>query len=62
MLRPPGLIAVYACIVASIGCGGGQLIGPDPRLSDPNTTIAETVTVEFGGRVLNADAGGPTRS
>ena len=57
MLRHPGLIA--ACIVASVGCGGETLAAPDPRPSDPNTTVVETVRVEFGGRVVNADAGGP---
>ena len=59
MLRHPGLIAVCACIVASVGCDGGKLTAPDPRPSDPNTTVVETVRVEFGGRVVNADAGGP---
>ena len=57
MLRHLGLIA--ACIVASVGCDGGTLTAPDPRTSDPNTTVVETVRVEFGGRVVNADAGGP---
>ena len=57
MLRNLGLIA--ACIVASVGCGGENLTAPDPRPSDPNTTVVETVRVEFGGRVVNADAGGP---
>ena len=61
MLRHLGLIAVCACIVASVGCDGGKLIAPDPRPPDPdpNTTVVETVRVEFGGRVVNADAGGP---
>ena len=57
MLRHLGLIA--ACIVASVGCDGRKLTAPDPRPSDPNTTVVETVRVEFGGRVVNADAGGP---
>ena len=48
MLRHLGLIAVCACIVASVGCDGGNGITPTP-----------TVKVEFGGRVVNADAGGP---
>ena len=59
MLRHLGLIAVCACLVASVGCDGGKLTAPDPRPSDPNTTVVETVRVEFGGRVVNADAGGP---
>ena len=59
MLRHPGLIAVCACIAASVGCDGGKLTAPDPRPSDPNPTVVETVTVKFGGRVVNADAGGP---
>ena len=49
MLRHLGLIAVCACIVASVGCDGGKLPAPSPPM----------VTVEFGGRVVNADAGGP---
>ena len=40
-----GLIAVCACIVASVGCTPTQ---PSPP----------SVKVEFGGRVVNADAGG----
>src|SRR5262245_14251614 len=48
MLRHLGLIAVCACIVASVGCDGGNVVTPTP-----------TVKVEFGGRVVNADAGGP---
>jgi hypothetical protein len=65
MLRQLGLIAVCACIVASLGCDGGRLTAPAPPpppppppppvVQDPNTTV----TVEFGGRVVNADAGGP---
>jgi hypothetical protein len=63
MLRHLGLIAVCACIVASVGCDGGNLTAPAPApspmpsspVADPNTTV----TVEFGGRVVNADAGGP---
>ena len=54
MLRHLGLIAVCACIVASVGCDGGKVItAPAPP------PAATTVTVEFGGRVVNADAGGP---
>lgn len=66
MLRHLGLIAVCACIVASLGCDGGRLTAPallppppppppPPVVQDPNTTV----TVEFGGRVVNADAGVP---
>jgi hypothetical protein len=47
MLRHRGLIAVCACIVASVGCTPTQPSPPAP------------VTVEFGGRVVNAVAGGP---
>lgn len=61
MLRHLGLIAGCACIVASVGCDGGKLTAPAPPRppsSDPNTMV----TVEFGGRVVNADAGGPVES
>ena len=53
MLRHLGLIAVCACIVASVGCDGGK------RIITPTPPPGSTVTVEFGGRVVNADAGGP---
>jgi hypothetical protein len=60
MLRHLGLIAVCACIVASVGCDGGKLTAPGPPpppppVANPNTTV----TVEFGGRVVDADVGGP---
>ena len=58
MLRHLGLIAVCACIVASVGCDGGKVTAPGPPPSRPNTTV----TVEFGGRVVNADAGGPVEN
>ena len=60
MLRHLGLIAVCACIVASVGCDGRTLAAPDlpPTSPSPPPPVA-TVTVEFGGRVVNADAGGP---
>jgi hypothetical protein len=66
MSRHLGLIAVCACIVASVGCGGDHLTAPAPSplplspapVPDPNTTV----TVEFGGRVVNADAGGAVES
>ena len=48
MLRHPGLIAACACIVASVGCDGRTGTGPLP-----------TVTVEFSGRVVNADTEDP---
>ena len=55
MLRPLGLIAVCACIVASVGCDGGKGI----KGITPTPPPGSTVTVEFGGRVVNADVGGP---
>lgn len=45
MLRPPGLIAVCACFITSVGCDGGPS-SPTP-----------TVKVDFGGQVVNADTG-----
>ena len=53
MLRHRGLIAVCACIVASVGCEGRD------GITTPTPPPGSTVTVEFGGRVVNADAGGP---
>ena len=50
MLRHLGHIAVCVCIVASVACGDG-LTGPAPP-RPPSTVV-------FGGRVVNADAGGP---
>src|SRR5262245_21197057 len=55
MLRHLGLIAVCACIVASVGCGGGNVTAPTPPLSP----FLQPVAVEFSGRVVNADTGGP---
>ena len=55
MLRHLGLIAVCACIGATVGCGDGPVTGPAQTASDPNMTVS----VEFGGRVVNADAAGP---
>jgi len=52
MLRHLGLIVVCACIVASVGCDGGKVTAPAPP------PPPSTVTVQFGGRVVNADAGG----
>jgi hypothetical protein len=57
MLRHLGLIAACACIVASVGCDGGNVIVPTPQPPPPPPVA--TVTAEFGGRVVNADAGGP---
>ena len=58
MWRHLGLIAVCACIVASVGCDGGKVTAPGPPSSGPNTTVR----VEFDGRVVNADAGGVVES
>ena len=55
MLRHLGLIVVCACTVASVACGDGPVTAPAATPSDPNPSV----TVEFGGRVVNADAGGP---
>ena len=50
------LISVCACIVASVGCNGGNDIGgPAP----PSVSTIPTVAVEFSGRLVNADAGDP---
>lgn len=54
MLRHLGLIAVCACIVASAGCDGGS-----GKWGGPSPLPTSMVAVEFGGRVINADAGGP---
>jgi len=68
MLRHPRLIAVCACIVASVGCDDGKLTTPAPPSSSsspspsPGADPTKTVTVEFGGRVVNADAGGAVES
>jgi hypothetical protein len=62
MLRHLGLIAVCACIVASVGCDGGPLRPTTPKLPPTTPTLPDPntiVTVPFGGRVVNADAGGP---
>lgn len=65
MLRHLDRIVICACIVASVGCtDGGPPIGPAPLPSPPPppAPVADsntTVRVEFGGRVINADAGGP---
>ena len=60
MLRHLGLIAVCACIVASVGCEGG--LSPSPRPTPTPPPPSPNVTVEFGGRVVNADAEGPVEN
>ena len=55
MLRHLGFIAVCACAITSAGCEEGNRIKGIPP-SPPSTPM---VTVEFGGRVVNADVGGP---
>jgi hypothetical protein len=63
MLRHLGLIALCTCIAASVGCGDGTLTAPTSPTSPPPSSAPITmVTVEFGGRVVNADAGGPVES
>ncbi len=62
MLRHLGLLAVCACVGASVGCDDGKLTGPappPPSSGPPSSAPTATVTVAFGGRVVNADAGGP---
>jgi len=72
LLRHLGLIAVCACIAASVGCDG-KLTAPGPpppppvadqkpSPADPTPSPADpitAVTVEFGGRVVDAEVGGP---
>lgn len=63
MLRHLGVIAVCACIVASVGCDGGKWTAPAPTAPPappppPSSAPNTTVTVEFGGRLVDADAGG----
>jgi hypothetical protein len=63
MLRHLRLIAVSACIVASVGCDGGNIGIPSPPPPPPPPPPAsQTVTVEFGGSVINAEAAGPVES
>ena len=47
-MRHLGPIAVCACIIASVGCEGATSPGPIPK-----------ATVEFSGRVINADTEAP---
>src|SRR5262245_46510143 len=58
MFRDLGLIAVGASIAASVGCG---LAGPDSPLPSPPPPPPplEMVAVQFEGRVVNDDTGGP---
>ena len=48
MFRQLRLTAVCACIIASVGCEGATSPGPIPK-----------ATVEFSGRVINADTDAP---
>ena len=62
MLRHLGLLAVCACVGVSVGCEDRNLTGPAPPPSSsgpPSSGSNATVTVAFGGRLVNADAGGP---
>ena len=59
MLRHLGLIAVCAYIAASVGCDGGTVTAPAPESQRPPSSEPTLITVEFGGRVVDADAGGP---
>ena len=57
MFRYVGLIAVCACIVAGVGCDGGRMTDPTPL--PLGTVPVSLVTVQFEGRVVNDDTGGP---
>ena len=60
MLQHLGLLAVCACVGVSAGCDDrGKITVPDPPPPSSNPIAIATVTVPFGGRVVNADAGGP---
>ena len=59
VLRHLGLIAVCAYIAASVGCDGGTVTAPAPESQRPPSSEPTLITVEFGGRVVDADAGGP---
>ena len=57
-----GLIAVCVCILVSVGCDGVASATPSDsgtRVTPPPRPPSPTVTVEFSGRVVDADAGGP---
>ena len=54
MSRHLRLFAACAALLASAGCSNERR---PPLPTDP--TPLATVAVEFGGRVVNADAGGP---
>ena len=58
MSRYLSLIAFSACIVAGVGCDGGPG-GVTPPPPAPPPPPAEMVTVELGGRVVDAEAGDP---
>ena len=57
MMRHLGPLAVCACIVASSACDGGTVNGPAPP-PEPSSVGNATVTIDFGGRAVNADVGG----
>ena len=57
------------CIVASVGCDGESVTAPRPPSSSttpppppPSSSDPIMKTVEFGGRVVDADGGGPVAS
>src|SRR5688572_3312860 len=57
------LIAFCGCIAASVGCDGSLPTAPPPTAPPPTEQPTPpappnpNTTVEFGGRVVNADAG-----
>jgi hypothetical protein len=54
MLRELGVIAVCLCIATAVGCDSGNPVTPTPAPA----SAPPTVTVDFGGRVVNAESGG----
>jgi hypothetical protein len=63
MVRHFGLIAVCACIVASIGCDGGKVTAPDGKLtaSDPPATPPPPVISELVPNTGSTAGGAPVR-
>jgi hypothetical protein len=66
MLKHLRLMAFCVCIAASVGCNGSPPTAPAPLPTAPpppppvaGTDPNSIVTVELGGRVVNAEAGGP---